>query len=95
MTARKGLAIGLLASVLAAGLCYAQPDLAPAPQSTVQNLVGEVCTARPREDLTPEPGLPADAAIRCGESAGGTVTYLRRLQTQQDKPDDRASILAQ
>ena len=50
-------------------IAFPVDDLAAAPPTLGQNLVGEVCTARPREDLTPEPGLPADAAIRCGTAS--------------------------
>lgn len=95
MRIETGLVAGLLATVLATGLCHAKPEPVIASPSLGQNLVGEACAAQPREDLASEPGLPPDAAIRCGGSAGGNVAYLRLLQARQDQPDDRASVLAQ
>ena len=68
----------------------------PAPSPLGENLVGEDCEVRVRDDLAAEAGVPADVQIFCGGKAAGLVAYGRFLSSsQQDREGTQAALLSQ
>jgi CHAT domain-containing protein len=68
----------------------------PAPSPLGENLVGEECEVRVRDDLAAEAGMPADVQIFCGGKAAGLVAYGRFLSSsQQDRAGTQAALLSQ
>ncbi len=84
------IAIGWLAS---AGWAYAAD---PLPATFSENLMGEACEVRVRDDLTPAPGAPTDEHIFCGGKVAGRVNYGRFLSSGNLGGDAaRAALLSQ
>ncbi len=70
--------------------------VSPAASPLGENLVGEDCEVRVRDDLAAEAGVPADVQIFCGGKAAGMVAYGRFLSSsQQDGEGNQAALLSQ
>ncbi len=67
----SGLVLGLMM------LMHAAFALEPAAVPAGENLSGESCVLREREDLVQSPGLPMDQLIFCGDKAAGQLLYDR------------------
>ncbi len=82
-----------LAWLASAGLACAAD---PLPSALGENLMGETCEVRVRDDLTPVPGVPADEHIFCGGKAAGRVGYGRFLSSGNSGGEAaRAALLSQ
>ena len=57
----------------AAAVAAATPVVPGTPLAA--SLIGESCDARPRPDLKPVPGLPADIIINCADKPAGTIRF--------------------
>jgi len=51
-----------------------------------ENLLGEACTATNRDDLTPDPGLPPDVRLTCGQEVAGDIAYGGFLSIGEMEP---------
>ena len=61
-----------------------------------ENLLGEACEMRPRDDLSPESGLPVDQRILCAGNPAGQLSYARFDSTgTQDPAALRAALYSQ
>ncbi len=66
-----------------------------APAALGENLLGEACEARAREDLAPELGLPVDAQIFCSGKLTGHISYGRFFAGGATPEAARANLLTQ
>ncbi|MBU3694859.1 MAG: CHAT domain-containing protein [Rhodocyclaceae bacterium] len=90
-TRRCGLAL-LGPFLFTLGLVLAGP-LAAAPLGN--NLADEACEAAARDDLAPEPGLPADLRLRCNDRESGNVVFSRFFAGDRKADDLRAALIGQ
>ncbi len=84
-------------SLMTLALWSASQAMAATPAKELgENLVGEVCELKSRDDLTPEQGLPPDARIFCGEKQAGNLVYSKFLSSSnKDINQLKLQLLAQ
>jgi len=84
-----------LAFALPLAAASAAPPAAPATAALGNNLSDEACVAAARDDIQPEPGLPPDLRIRCGEREAGTVVFSRFFAGDRKGEDLRSALITQ
>lgn len=87
--------VGLIAlSALVLGGLTSAPRGAHAA-SLGNNLSDETCEAIARDDVAPEPGLPPDLRVRCGDREAGNVVFSRFFAGERKGEELRTALLGQ
>ncbi|MEY3202347.1 MAG: hypothetical protein RIR70_1897 [Pseudomonadota bacterium] len=72
--------------------------IAPAQADTLalpNNLAEESCDAVSRDDITPEPGVPAELKLRCDERVVGSVLFSRFFARDKNPAALQAALMQQ